>query len=214
MNQACRAQVTTFFLFLLGLLLPLQVRAHGAVRIDEGICKLFVGPYTMQFTGYQPKEDEHADHHEDHVHPTDGAGRKEFCQDIPGLGYTVVDLDAIDPELREMPLEVSIIAQPEGGSMEDAMARPVVHLPPKIYPTGTVRFEYTFDKPGRFVGIVTARGGKQPLEARFPFNVAPEPTFLAKYGAYLFIILGVVTLYWYADHRAAAVRRSKSSAAG
>lgn len=214
MNLVFGARVVTFFLFLLGFLLPLQARAHGAVRIDEGICKLFVGPYTMQFTGYQPQKDAHADHHEDHVHPTDGAGRKEFCQDIPELGYTVIDLDAIDPELREMPLEVSIIPYPENGSMENVMANPIVHLPAKTYPSGTVRFEYTFDKPGRFVGIVTARGGKQPLEARFPFNVAPPPSFLDIYGKYLFIIVMVGVLYWYADRRANAVRRRKSAVSG
>lgn len=214
MDRLFGARAATFFLFLLGLLLPLQARAHGAVRVDEGICKLFLGPYAMQFTGYQPREDEHADRHEDHVHPTDGAGRKEFCQDIPELGYTVVDLDAIDPELRQMPLEVSIIPYPENGSMEDAVTNPIVHLPPKIYPAGTVRFEYTFDQPGRFVGIVTARGGKQPLEARFPFNVAPPPSLWDVYGKYLFIIVVVGALYWYSDRRAAVVRRSKSSAVG
>ena len=39
-----------------------------------------------------------------------------------------------------------------------------------VYPAGTVNFEYNFDKPGKYVGLVTV-GATQELISRFPFSV-------------------------------------------
>ena len=47
----------------------------------------------MHFTGYQPEATQ----------------EKEFCEDIPATGRTVVALDYIEEALRPLPTEVRII---------------------------------------------------------------------------------------------------------
>jgi hypothetical protein len=106
----------------------------------------------MHFTGYQP----------------DNTRNKEFCEDIPATGRTVVVLDYMEDALRPLPTEVRVIK--DTGSEQDLQAITVLHLPAKVYPNGTVNFEYNFDQPGKFVGLVTV-GDKQLHVSRFPFSV-------------------------------------------
>lgn len=211
----CSSVARTFWVFLgavFFVLLPMSVRAHGSVSIDEDKCKLFIGNYSMHFTGYQAKVTEDDLLHAGRVPPTDGADRKEFCHDIPGLGYTVVVLDAVDPELREIPLEVRIVR--DTGDLSNLEAITVFHIPPKTYPAGTVTIRHTFDAPGKFVGIVRAGDGKKIPEARFPFAVARTPSPLARYIPFLAIILIGAALYWYSNRRYTAAQRRKALSSG
>lgn len=138
--------------FLSGAPLPTEVRAHGGLSMAEDMCKLTVGPYMMHFTGYQPTSTQ----------------EKQFCEDIPATGETVVVLDYIEQELRGLPTEVRIIK--DTGSENNLDAVTILHLPPKVYPNGSINFTYTFEQPGKFVGIVTV--GEDPkYVSRFPFSV-------------------------------------------
>jgi hypothetical protein len=74
----------------------------------------------------------------------------------------------MEDALRPLPTEVRVIR--DTGSEQDLQAITVLHLPPKVYPNGTVNFEYNFDKPGKFVGLVIV-GDKQEHVSRFPFSV-------------------------------------------
>jgi len=129
-----------------------QAQAHGGLALAEDMCRLTIGPYNMHFTGYQP----------------DNSRNKEFCEDIPETGRTVVVLDYMEDALRPLPTEVRVIR--DTGSEQDLQALTVLHIPAKVYPGGSINFEYTFDKPGKFVGLVTV-GDKQGLVSRFPFSV-------------------------------------------
>ena len=136
----------------IGVIFSTQAHAHGGLALADDMCKLRVGPYNMHFTGYQP----------------DSTRNKEFCEDIPATGRTVVVLDYMEDALRPLPTEVRVIK--DTGSEQDLQAITVLHLPPKVYPAGTVNFEYNFDQPGKFVGLVTV-GDKKELFSRFPFSV-------------------------------------------
>lgn len=151
--------------------------AHGGLSLDMDVCKLQLGKYAMHFVGYQPQ----------------ATGSKEFCEDIPEVGPTVVVLDAIDADLREMPIEVRIIRVP--GKKGDAEAVTVLHLLPQLYPTGSITFEHKFDQPGKFVGLVMA-GEKGEHVSRFPFSVAGSKS---NYEKYLLIL--VVPLFGFALYR-------------
>jgi hypothetical protein len=144
-----------------GALLSTQAQAHGGLSMAEDMCKLTVGPYMMHFTGYQPESTQ----------------EKQFCEDIPGTGQTVVVLDYIEQELRSLPTEVRIIR--DTGSENNLDAITVLHLPPKVYPNGSIDFTYTFEQPGKFVGMVTV-GDKQQHISRFPFSVG-EPKVFSKF---------------------------------
>ena len=136
-----------------------EVQAHGGLALAEDMCRLTIGPYNMHFTGYQP----------------DNSRNKEFCEDIPATGRTVVVLDYMEDALRPLTTEVRVIR--DTGSEQDLQAITVLHLPPKVYPAGTVNFEYNFDKPGKFVGLVTV-GGPKELVSRFPFSVGETKIWL------------------------------------
>jgi hypothetical protein len=161
---------------MLGLALPTQVHAHGGLSLADDICKLTIGPYTMHFTGYQPESTQ----------------EKEFCEDIPAVGRTVVALDYIEEALRPLPTEVRIIRDtgaPEGQE-ENLDAITLLHIPAKVYPNGSINFEYDFHQPGKFVGLVTV-AGKEPYVSRFPFSVG-EPKGTSPYliGAIAVIAVG------------------------
>lgn len=155
----------------LGLALCEAASAHGGLSIDDDMCKLRLGPFNLHFTGYQPEIN----------------GNREFCEDIPKVGHTIVVMDAIEPELREIPIEVRIIRDTGDESRLDAVT--VAHLPPKVYASGSVPLEYRFTTPGKFVGLVTA-GDKGQYVSRFPFSVGIPPKH---YGFYL-LFLGVAVL--------------------
>lgn len=167
------------------------VHAHGGLSIDADICKLRVGNYNMHFAGYQPGL----------------SGVKEFCEDIPATGPTTVVMDAIDAELREMPIEVRVVF--DTGDGKDREAKPVVHLPPKVYPGGSMTFEYTFEKPGNYVGYVIG-GERGEHVARFPFSVGVSK---GPWGSLLMVagfVAAAVMIYAYtvrAGRKRAAARR-------
>lgn len=129
-----------------------SVLAHGSVSMEDDACKLRVGRYLMHFTGFQPET---------------ASGPKEFCEDIPEAANTIIVLDYIDSELRDLPTEVRIVrAEAQGKDLQGAT---VFHLPPKRYPTGSLSLETRLDE-GDYIGLVTVED-KQKLVARFPFAV-------------------------------------------
>lgn len=159
--------------------------AHGGLSMDEDMCKLRLGPYYMHFTGYQ-------------VRP--GSPNTEFCEDIPATGKTIIVMDAIDHALRSMPVKVQIVTDTGDGN-----GQTVVELPQKMYPAGTVSLEYTFERPGRFVGLVTA-GENGEFVSRFPFSVGIAKRPYGFYGLLGLTVIGGFALYGYAGRRRAKQR--------
>lgn len=145
-----------------------SANAHGGVSLDKDRCVLRIGTDLMHFTGYQPNQTQ-----------------QEFCEDIPVVGPTVIVLDAIDTELRDMTTEIRVIRDTVGGivaktpvladdelSSENLDPLTVSHLPAKRYPSGTVNFEHVFTEAGRYIGIVTVRNDHgQVYVSQFPFSV-------------------------------------------
>lgn len=166
-------QMVGFAVFTMGAFLSSQVSAHGGLSMAEDMCKLTVGPYMMHFSGYQPESTQ----------------EKQFCEDIPATGQTIVVLDYIEQELRSLPAEVRIIK--DTGTEDNLEAETVFHLPAKVYPNGSIDFRYTFDKPGKFVGLVSV-GEKMEHVSRFPFSVG-EPKFFSKFlNIYMVPVVAVV----------------------
>jgi hypothetical protein len=150
--------------------------AHGGLSMDKDMCKLRVGNYLMHFVGYQPES----------------AAATEFCEDIPATGRTVVVLDYIDPELRDLPTEVRIVR--DTGSEADLDAITVFHLPAALHPTGSLHFEHVFPEPGKFVGLVTV-GGQEKQVSRFPFSVGQPRSMLPMVGAAVLVVAAGVGAY-------------------
>ena len=162
-----------------------QVQAHGGLSLADDVCKLTIGPYTMHFTGYQPESTQ----------------EKEFCEDIPSTGRTVVALDYIEEALRPMPTEVRVIkdtAGDGGASAEGNLdAVTILHIPPKVYSNGSINFEYNFSQPGKFVGLVTINDGQKELVSRFPFSVGePKKTSPYLIGA-IVAVIGAIAAFFF-----------------
>jgi hypothetical protein len=154
---------------------PFSAQAqHGGHELEKNFCILQIGPYGMHLTGYQP----------------DISGHQELCGDVPGTGRTVLVLDYIEGELRSLPVEVRVIK--DTGSEQDLQAITVLHLPAKVYPGGFINFEYNFDKPGKFIGLVTV-GGTQEHVSRFPISIG-ESGMVSHFMHYIMIIVPLAVI--------------------
>jgi hypothetical protein len=157
------------YLVPLALCTPLAAQAQHGHELATDTCVLHAGPYKMYFNGYQP--DTYYD--------------RQFCQEIPGTGNTVLVFDFVEHELRSMPIEVRIIR--DTGSEADLESITVLHLPAKIYPTGSIDVKFNFDKPGKFVGLVSI-GDKQEHLSRLRFSIG-ETGAVSHLTHYLMIIV-------------------------
>ena len=128
---------------------------HGALSGDADTCTLSVGPYRMHFTGYQPTD----------------AGNQEFCEDIPGTGQTIIVLEAMDTAMRDMDIELRIVADSDNSL--------VAELPLRSFARGSVTLVTNFVSNESFVGIVTLRDGEKDYMAEFPFAVGQSLSSLA-----------------------------------
>lgn len=167
------------FFLLLALGIPLSAQAQHTHELEKNFCILKVGPYGMHLTGYQP----------------DLSAGKESCGEVPGVGRTVLVLDYIEGELRSLPVEVRVIR--DTGSEQDLQAITVVHLPPKVYSSGFISFEHNFDKPGKYVGLITLggthEGGTHEHVARFPISIG-ESNMASHFMHYIIVIVPVTAV--------------------
>jgi hypothetical protein len=175
-----RCSITASFGLLFAVLLTLSQPAfcHGGVSMENDVCTLRLGAYVMHFTGYQPQ----------------ATGSREFCEDIPETGKTIVVLDAVDEALRDIPIEVRILR--DTGDESNLETITAVSLAPKVYPSGSIALEYTFDKAGKFIGLITA-GARGEYVSRFPFSVASGKSVYGKYLVFLTVPLVGFALYRY-----------------
>lgn len=149
------------FLLTIGLFVG-KADAHGAVGFSKGVCIMRIGPDEMNFTGYQPD-----------------SSIQEFCDDIPNTGRTIIVLDTVERELRDMMIEFRVIRD-VGQPDEDRINLNDIteaYAPARKYVGGTVNFQHDFKEPGKFVGLVTATDDHhQQWVARFPFSVGRTAT--------------------------------------
>ncbi len=166
---------------------PFQAQAQHGHELAADTCVLHVGPYKMYFASYQP--DTYYD--------------KKFCQELPGTGNSVLVLDFVEQELRSMPVEVRVIR--DTGSEDNLEAVTVTHFPAKVYPAGSIDVKYNFDKPGKFVGLVSV-GEKREHISRFPFSVGETGT-MSHLTHYIMVIvpvlvgIAVVVFFSFRDRR-------------
>ncbi len=127
----------------------------------------------MHFAGYQPNSQQ-----------------KEFCEDIPERGRTIVALDYFSPELRQMEVELRVIRNSGKSSAEsnnvDAITE--IYLPPQKRPTGTFNFEHNFEE-GNYVGLLKLRDESGEHISRFPFAVGQVSMQHTTHLALMFLML-------------------------
>jgi len=166
-------------------LAPSAALAHGGVKLEQDECVLRIGPNTMHFIGYQRTGEE-----------------QEFCEDIAQTGPTVIALEAVSPELRDMAIGIRVIKDVGGEANEkgDLKAATVAFVEPKVYRNGIMTFEHDFKDAGHYVGIVTVRDDLgNEWTSRFPFSVGLYTFWgMIEYILYAVGFISLVTFMWLA----------------
>jgi hypothetical protein len=167
--------------------------AHGGLSAEADTCVLrFPGTtYKMHFAGYQPNSQQ-----------------KEFCEDIPERGRTIVALDYFSPELRRMEVELRVIRNSGNSSAEannvDAITE--IYLPPQKRSTGTFNFEHNFEE-GNYVGLLKLRDESGEHISRFPFAVGVASMRHSMHLGLMFLMLlvGGGAVIWVARTKRARI---------
>ena len=87
------------------------------------------------------------------------------------------------------------VAGEEAGNEANLDEITILHIPAKVYPNGSINFEYQFAQPGKFVGLVTVTD-KEKYVSRFPFSVG-EPKGTSPYliVALAALVVGAVVFF-------------------
>jgi hypothetical protein len=181
-----------------GLLIS-QALAHGGVSVQDNRCLMKIGPYEMNFTGYQPQK-----------------SYSQYCDDVPDAGRTVIVLDvqqtdsstnivgtANSNDLRDMAIDMRVLRNVGQASDDvDVEKNTEVYVAPKKYPQGSLHFEHDFAK-GNYIGLVTATNDHgQVFVSRFPFAVGEVNTqILIIYGLAAVFLIGGIGAYFYSKRQ-------------
>lgn len=181
-----------------------QLWAHGGVMNEGNECKLRVGPYVMNFSGYQPSNNV----------------SKQFCDDMPTIGKSIIVLDFIDNKLRDLTVnfrvidsDIAALGTAEDGVVkeEELAQKPIFEIAAKHYPTGTMTISQEFKEKGHFVGYVIVEGENEKFISRFPFSVGyPKegiPEALKIPIAFFLII--IVIMIWFARRKPVELNERK-----
>lgn len=129
-------------------------QAHNAVKLEQDECVFKIGPSTMHFIGYQRTGEE-----------------QEFCQDIAQTGPTVIALQAVSPDMRDMAIGAKVVKD-TGDAQNNIAAPAVASYEPKVYRNGIMTFEHNFADSGRYAVVVTVRDDLgNEFVSQFPFQV-------------------------------------------
>jgi len=169
---------------------------HGGVMNEGNECKLRVGPYIMNFSGYQP---------ENNV-------SRQFCDDMPTIGKSIIVLDFIDNKLRDLTVNFRVIKSdvPALGNEQDGIVVdseleqiPFFEIPAKHYPTGTMTITQDFSEKGHFVGYVVVEGENEKFISRFPFSVGYPKKGIPdglKVPIAVFLVI-IIIMIWFARRK-------------
>lgn len=115
------------------------------------------GPITLAFTFYQPLK-----------------SRSQFCEEVPELGPTIIVIDSMQDELRDMMMELRVmkIVKADVDAVENGQIVEA-YLPPATFKSGTIQCEHNFLERGNYVALVRATGqnGSKEYNATFAFSV-------------------------------------------
>lgn len=130
--------------------------ARAVQKVQQ--CAAQMGPNVITFSFYQPTQ-----------------SRSTYCQDIPETGPTILVVDTMQDELRDMSVELRIV-RAAATDDEEMAAQNEARLAPAQFRTGVIELEHDFKEKGNFVALVRARSddGRKEYNARFPFSVGEE----------------------------------------
>lgn len=146
-------------------------------------CVMSVGPTQMMFSAFQENKTDEI-----------------FCQHIPTTGPTMLIIDARQPELRDMTIEVRVLRNVGQKDWRDDLdVNTVAILPPGKYlqKKGSLSFNHAFGEEGEYIAVVRAMSddGLKEYVGQYLFTIGDTVEWFAVGGAgvasLLFICFGI-----------------------
>ena len=134
-------------------------------------CVMSVGPTQMMFSAFQENKTDEI-----------------FCQHIPTTGETMLIIDARQPELRDMTIEVRVLRNVGQKDWRDDLdVNTVAVLPPGKYlqKKGSLSFNHAFGEEGEYIAVVRAMSddGLKEYVGQYIFTIGDTVEWLAVGGA-------------------------------
>ncbi len=173
---------------------PAQAQIHAE---HPRFCVVNVGPTQMMFSAIQPSSDD------------------IYCTHVPEIGETTIIMDARQPELRDMNIEVRLIRNIGQKDWRDNLdATMVVSLPRQKYlaDKGTLTFKHSFDKDGEYTAVVKAISddGAKEYVGEYDFSVGETAQWYVALAMFAGAVALVLLIMW--RRHLADVAKSKPSA--
>jgi hypothetical protein len=151
-----------------------------AKKVEQ--CDARIGPDILTFSFYQPLR-----------------SREQFCDDIPDIGETVIVIDSLQDELRDMMVEVRILRDTgdEDGKYDGKNIETII--PAKQFIGGTLKHDHNFRKSGSYIALVRAVSLDRAKEynAYFYFSVGQSSSYGMLSTAILTIAVFTLALAFY-----------------
>lgn len=175
---------------LLTMALAAPASAHNGAAASASACQLTVGPYRMNLTGYQPGQ----------------GSNQEFCTSLPTTGATILVLEYLNDELRDLEVDIRIVRA--ASAVAGELAGATVHqIAPRKYARGQLTLRCDLSEAGQFVAIVTVRKDAEQYSAEIPLVVGAQTGVTPARAAVLdldsplgapLLALGLAGLVWLA----------------
>lgn len=122
-------------------------------------CIFNVGPTQMMFSAFQERQTDEI-----------------FCQHVPKLGLTMIILDARQPELTDMNIDVRVLRDVGQKDWRDDLDANTVSLLPQskyLKKRNTLSFNYEFSDEGNYITVVRAKSDDELKEyiGEYSFSV-------------------------------------------
>ena len=121
----------------------------------SGDCAIKNGAFPVAFSAYEKPKGALPPQH-------------AYCDHVPeGVGELHLTVDLTDPDSREIPIAVRLVMEGHGEGGHE-----ILSLPAKVYPSGSITFETTFDDLGQYALLLdTEKNGKMTNAVRIPIHV-------------------------------------------
>lgn len=172
-RQIIQAGIAVFILVMA--LHTSTVGAHGKVAMEDDNCVRRIGENMVHLSVYQPQVDKEG----------------HYCTDIPKSGNSILVIDLVDPELRDIPVGLKII---KGSNATEGEA--ITSLRPALYEDGVISTQNILDQ-GRYLVLITAEG-LPPLSYEYHLRVEMinyENVFRAAIGPAVGLLLATILIY-------------------
>ncbi len=151
-----------------------SVSAHGGKSPELDECIIALGKFTMHFSSYEP-----------------GVGT-QHCWTFPRPGAAIMVFDLLESAVRNIPLDVRLFELPKEGD-PDSTTRTLVHLRPRVYPSGTVLLKTKLESGRRYMAQVSM-GAEKPAVFKRELSVGESSMLGYLISGFVVLILASLAI--------------------